>query len=40
MNLMKNFNKYFSNQAKLAMLGYLLLSISFFIPIKHLKKKS
>lgn len=39
MNLMKNFNKYFSNQAKLAMLGYLLLSISFFIPIKSPEEK-
>ena len=36
---MKNFNKYFSNQAKLAMLGYLLLSISFFIPIKTPEEK-
>ena len=34
MNLIKNFNTYFSNQAKLAMIGYLLLSIAFFIPIK------
>ena len=39
MSLMKNFNKYFSNQAKLAMLGYLILSISFFIPIKTPEEK-
>ena len=34
MTLMKNFNKYFSDQAKLAMVGYALLSIDLFIPIK------
>ena len=39
MNLMKKFNSYFSNQAKLAMLGYLLLSISFFIPVRTPEEK-
>lgn len=35
MMTMKNFNKYFTNQAKLAMVGYALLSIALFIPIRN-----
>jgi len=34
MSLVKEFNKYFSNQAKLAVLGYALLSLAFFLPVK------
>ena len=34
MKLVKNFNSYFSTQAKLAMVGYALLAIAFFLPVK------
>tara|TARA_B110000259_G_scaffold97843_1_gene113048 strand:- start:2351 stop:2782 length:432 start_codon:yes stop_codon:yes gene_type:complete len=34
MTLVNKFNKYFSKQAKLAVLGYVLLSIAFFLPVK------
>lgn len=34
MTLVKQFNKYFSKQAKLAVLGYALLSLAFFLPVK------
>lgn len=34
MTLVKKFNQYFSNQAKLAVLGYALLSLAFFLPVK------
>ena len=37
MNLVDKFNKYFSNQAKLAVVGYALLSIAFFLPVKDPK---
>jgi len=33
MNLVKNADRYFSKQAKLAILGYVLLSITFFLPL-------
>lgn len=33
MKLVEQFNKYFSKQAKLAVLGYALLSIAFFLPV-------
>jgi len=35
MALKQRFNKYFSNQAKLALVGYALLSISFFLPVNN-----
>lgn len=34
MKLVNDFNKYFSKQAKLAIVGYALLAISFFLPVK------
>ena len=34
MTLVKKFNQYFSNQAKLAVLGYALLSLAFFLPVR------
>ena len=34
MSLVDKFNKYFSKQAKLAVVGYALLSIAFFLPVK------
>ena len=39
MTLLKNLNKYFSNQAKLAIVGYVLLSLAFFLPIKGPENK-
>jgi succinate dehydrogenase hydrophobic anchor subunit len=39
MTLMKNLNKYFSTQAKVAIVGYILLSIAFFVPVKTPEEK-
>lgn len=34
MTLVNEFNRYFSKQAKLAVLGYALLAVAFFLPVK------
>jgi predicted neutral ceramidase superfamily lipid hydrolase len=39
MELVNKFNKYFSKQAKLAILGYVLLSIAFFLPINNAEEE-
>lgn len=39
MTLIKNLNKYFSTQAKVAIVGYILLSIAFFVPVKTPEEK-